>query len=380
MRRYSILIGVIIVLALFAGAYEEAQPSPPPPPPTGDQAVTAVLITDNLDAPTFLTSPPGDPRLFVLEKVGRIRIIEDGVLLEEPFLDLTDIVELGPEQGLLGLAFDPDYAESGRFFVYFTTADGSDYQSHVVEYHVSADNPDRADKASAHSLLDIQRPTWRHNAGWIAFGPGGYLYVASGDGGGTNDPYGHGQNIDTLMGTIFRMSVDGDANPEVIAWGLRNPWRASIDGNHIWLGDVGQDTWEEVDDFDIADAPVNFGWSIMEGPYCYLTDSCDETGLKLPAYSYTHADGCSVTGGYVYRGDAIPALDGQYFFADWCSGWVRSIDTETGDIEDWTPVIGNLGPINSFGLDAEGELYVVIQEGRIIVHGGAVYKIVPQTQ
>ncbi len=378
MRRYSILISAVIVAALIAVAYQEAQPSPPPPPPTGDQTIAAELITDNLDAPTFLTSPPGDPRLFVLEKLGRIRVIKDGVLLDQPFLDLSHIVELGPEQGLLGLAFHPDYAENGRFFVYYTTAIDGGFQSHVVEYQVSADDPDLADPDSAHSLLDIDRPTWRHNGGWIAFGPDGLLYVGSGDGGGTNDPYGHGQNIDTLMGTIFRLGVDGAAEPEVVAWGLRNPWRASFDGDHIWIGDVGQDTWEEIDDFELADAPVNFGWSIMEGPYCYLTDSCDEAGLKLPTYAYTHADGCSVTGGYVYRGEAIPELDGQYFFADWCSGWVRSIDTATGAMEDWTPVMGNLGAINSFGLDAAGELYVVVQEGRLLVHGGAIYKIVPQ--
>lgn len=377
MRRYAAVIGITVAVALIAAAYVMAQPVPHPPPPTGDVAITAELVTDDLDAPVFLVSPPDDPRLFVLEKLGRIRVIENGELLDEPFLDIHEMVELGPEQGLLGLAFHRDYAQNGRFFIYYTTDDG-DYHSHIVEYQVSADDPNRADPDSANMLLTIDRPTWRHNAGWMEFGPDNLLYVASGDGGGTNDPYGHGQNIETLMGTIFRIDVDGPVEPEVVAWGLRNPWRASFDGNHIYLGDVGQDTWEEVDDFEVSDTPVNFGWSVLEGPYCYLTDSCDQTGLKPPTYAYTHADGCSVTGGYVYRGAEIPELDGQYFFADWCNGWVRSIDTDSGDMLDWTPVIGNLGAINSFGLDSEGELYVVVQEGRLLVRGGAVFKIVRQ--
>lgn len=376
MRRYDILIGATVVIALAAAAMETARPHPAPPP-TGTVPIEIELVTDNLDAPLYLTAPADDERLFVIEKLGRIRIVEDGRLLDEAFLDVSAIVELGPEQGLLGLAFHPNYAENGRFFVYYTTEDEA-YHSHIVEYRVSADDPNRADPDSAEMLLTIDRPTWRHNAGWIAFGPDGLLYAASGDGGGTSDPYGHGQNIDTLMGTVFRIDVDGPIEPEVIAWGLRNPWRVSFDGDHLWLGDVGQDTWEEIDDFDLAEVPVNFGWSVMEGPNCYLTETCEEAGLRPPAYAYTHDEGCSVTGGYVYRGDAIPGLRGHYVFADWCSGWVRSINTETGDLVDWTPVLGNLGAINSFGLDAEGELYVVVQQGRILVRGGAVYKIVRQ--
>lgn len=374
MGRRSLAVLAAITIFLIAYAAVGDRPAAVTTLQPGEQAIAVELVTDNLDAPVFLTSPPNDTRLFVIEKLGRIRIIENGVLLEDPFLDVSDVVELGPEQGLLGLAFDPGYAASGRFFVYYTT---SDLYSHVVEYRVSED-PNRADEVTAETLLSIERPTWRHNAGWIAFGPDGLLYVASGDGGGTNDPYGHGQNQGTLMGTIFRMSVDGDQEPEVVAWGLRNPWRASFDGNQIYLGDVGQDTWEEIDTFDIGTAPVNFGWSVMEGPNCYLTEECDETDLVDPLYAYTHEEGCSVTGGYVYRGNAIPELQGTYFFADWCTGFVRSIDTDSGDVSDWTSTIGNLGAINSFGVDSDGELYILIQAGRLLVTGGAVYKVVPQ--
>lgn len=371
MRRYAnwIVMGAVLIAVGFV----LSRPDPVPPPPAGADIIAVELITDDLDAPVFLTSPPNDPRLFVIEKLGRIRIVENGDLLEESFLDVSDVVELGPEQGLLGLAFHPDYASNGRFFVYYTT---SDLYSHVVEYSVSAD-PSVAAAETARTLLSIERPTWRHNAGWIGFGPEGLLYVASGDGGGTNDPNGHGQNQESLMGVIFRMSVEDVGEPEVVAWGLRNPWRASFDGTRIYLGDVGQDTWEEIDTFDLADAPANFGWSITEGPFCYLTDDCDETGLVAPYYAYTHAEGCSATGGYVYRGSAIPAVNGHYFFADWCTGFVRSIDTTNDEVTDWTPVIGYLGNINSFGVDADGELYIVVQAGRVLVTGGAIYKIVP---
>ena len=364
----------VMSAALIAIGIVASRPAPVAPPPAGPEIIAVELVTDELDAPVFLTFPPDDPRLFVIEKLGRIRIVENGVLREDSFLDVSGIVELGPEQGLLGLAFHPDYASNGRFFVYYTT---SDLHSHVVEYMVSAD-PSVAAPETARTLLSIERPTARHNAGWLAFGPDGLLCVASGDGGGTNDPYGHGQNQDSLMGTIFRMSVDGIGEPEVVAWGLRNPWRASFDGNQIYLGDVGQNTWEEINVFDLAAAPVNFGWSILEGPFCYLTEECDQTGLKAPYYAYTHDEGCSATGGYVYRGEAVPELNGHYFFADWCAGFVRSIDTATGQVTDWTPTIGNLGAINSFGVDASGELYIVVQEGRLLVTGGAIYKVVPQ--
>ena len=265
MRRFTALVAIAIVL--IAIAIVVLRPAEVMLPAAAESTVVVELVTDNLDAPVFLTSPPNDPRLFVIEKLGRIRIIENGVLREDAFLDVRDIVELGPEQGLLGLAFHPGYASNGRFFVYFTT---SDLYSHVVEYRVSA-NPDVAAPDAARTLLSIERPTSRHNGGWMAFGPDGLLYVASGDGGGTNDP----------MGTIFHLSVDGVGEPEVVAWGLRNPWRASFDGNQTFFGDVGQDTWEEINVFNVGATPVNFGWSVMEGPNCYLTDECDQTGLSL---------------------------------------------------------------------------------------------------
>jgi glucose/arabinose dehydrogenase len=332
------------------------------------------LVTADLEQPLFLTSPPGDPRLFILEKTGEIRVFANGQLLREPFLDLSDEVATGPEQGLLGLAFHPNYASNGRFFVNYTDEAS---RTQIVEYQVSND-PNRAASNTGRPIVTIQRPGWRHNGGWMAFGPDGLLYVTSGDGGGTNDPDGNGQNPNSLFGKIFRLNVDNPGAIEIVAWGLRNPWRAAFDGNTIWLGDVGQDGWEEINRFTLAEAPVNFGWVVMEGAECYRDLPCDPSLYTPPVYAYSHNDGCSVTGGYVYRGAAVPALRGHYLFADWCSGWVRSI-SENGEVVDWTPWLGDLGNVTSFGVDAFGEMYIVAAgSGRLIQQGGAIYKIVAQ--
>lgn len=330
------------------------------------------LVTGGLEQPLFVTAPPGDPRLFILEKGGEIRIFANGQLLSEPFLDLSEEVATGPEQGLLGLAFHPGFAINGRFFVNYT--DDAN-RTQIVEYRVSQD-PNLAAPNSGRSILTFQRPGWRHNGGWIAFGPDGLLYVTSGDGGGTHDPNGNGQNPTSLFGKIFRLNVDAGATVEIVAWGLRNPWRAAFDGTTIWLGDVGQDGWEEINRFDLAEAPVNFGWVVMEGPECYRDLPCDPSLYTPPIYAYSHDEGCSVTGGYVYRGSAVPALRGHYLFADWCSGFVRSIDG-SGRVADWTSLLGDLGNITSFGLDGFGEMYIVAAgTGRLMQQGGAVYRIV----
>jgi glucose/arabinose dehydrogenase len=249
----------------------------------------------------------------------------------------------------------------------------------VAEYRVSAD-PDRADPASARVLLTVDQPYRNHNGGMVAFGPDGYLYIGMGDGGGAGDPGRTGQDPASLLGSILRISVDGDpytvpANPwagdggaaEVWAKGLRNPWRFSFDGDLIYIGDVGQDAWEEIDIAHLHSWRLNFGWSVLEGAHCYREAGCDTAGLQGPVLEYGHeGGGCSVTGGYVYRGEALPELDGSYFYGDYCSGKIASFRHDAEglyDLWDWTGALGAVPQLTSFGIDGSGELYVVSGTG-----------------
>lgn len=343
-------------------------------------ALTTRLVTDALDQPLYATAPPADPRLFVVEQTGRIRILVGGKLTETPFLDLSDSISSGNEQGLLGLAFHPDYAENGRFFVNYTDKEGA---TRIVGYKVSAD-PAVADPASASELLSIDQPYANHNGGWLGFGPDGYLYIGMGDGGSGGDPENRAQNPDELLGKILRLDVNGAApygipeanpfaegggRPEIFALGVRNPWRPAFDGDDFYIADVGQSAYEEVTVITAESAGANLGWNIMEGPACCGAPSCEQTGLVPPTYSYSHdTGGCSITGGYVYRGKAIPELSGQYFFADFCDSRVNSFayaDGEAGDVFDWTPQLGGIGGITSFGVDSAGELYLTTIEGKL---------------
>lgn len=356
-------------------------------PPHEDQDLALELVTDQVVEPVYLTSPPGDDRrLFVLERAGRVRVILDGELLEEPFLDITDQTSSGGERGLLGLAFHPDFAARGVVFVHHTDLAGD---THVVRYTASSD--DLADAASAETVLEVEQPYANHNGGQIAFGPDGYLYIGLGDGGSGGDPRGNGQDPTTLLGTILRIDVDGgtpyavpadnpfaanaDGAGEVWAYGLRNPWRFSFDRatGDLWIGDVGQARLEEISVQPAASAGgENFGWNVMEGTECFEADTCDTDGLTPPVYEYDHDEGCSVTGGYVYRGAAIPQLVGRYVFGDYCTGFIRTLRLQGGgatDVVDLTDALGTVGGLASFGEDAAGELYVVDI-------GGAVYRVV----
>ncbi|MFQ5704955.1 MAG: PQQ-dependent sugar dehydrogenase, partial [Gemmatimonadales bacterium] len=281
-------------------------------------------------------------RLFVVERPGAIRIIRNGVVVATPFLDITNLTSLGGERGLLSLAFHPQYVENGQFFVYYT--DVTDGGTRVVRYNVSAD-PDVADPSSAHLIIAVDQPFNNHNGGQIAFGPDGMLYVGLGDGGSAGDPLGSGQDLSSLLGSIIRLDVDGgdpfaipsdnphvadpNARDEIWVSGLRNPWRFSFDRRtgDLYIGDVGQDEVEEVDVHSAA-APggANYGWNTMEGSRCFRSTNCDTTGLTLPVLEYLHnaGGGCSITGGYVYRGSRIPALVGRYLYGDFCSEFVRS--------------------------------------------------------
>ncbi len=351
------------------------------------QGLGLEVVAEGLDTPIFLTSPPGDGRLFVVEKPGRILVLGGGGADDLVFLDLSVLTsEDNMEQGLLGMVFHPAYADNGRFFVHYTDRSGT---STLAEYRVSADDPGRADRDSGEILLTRDQPAGNHNGGMIAFGPDGYLYMALGDGGGGNDRYGNGQRTDTLLGAILRLDVDGGDpyaippdNPfadgggamEVWAYGLRNPWRFSIDDGLLYIADVGQKDWEEIDVSPVVAAGLNYGWPLFEGDVCFQSEACDTTGLEMPVVVYGHGEGCSVTGGYVYRGAAIPEIDGHYFYGDWCGGWVRSFLFDGGeavDHVDWTSDFGRIGQIVSFGRDAFGEIYVLIQDGTI-------FEIVPR--
>ncbi|MGH7507730.1 MAG: PQQ-dependent sugar dehydrogenase, partial [Longimicrobiales bacterium] len=336
-----------------------------------------------LGSPVHLTAPAGDDRLFIVEQEGRIRIIEDGELRSTPFLDLTDRVRAGGERGLLSMAFHPDYTTNHTFFVYYTDRDGD---TRVERYTTTAD-PAVADPSSASLVLAVDQPFSNHNGGLLTFGPDGMLYIGLGDGGSGGDPHGHGQNRATLLGSILRVDVDGDepyaippdnpfvstasARPEIWAYGLRNPWRFTIDAasGDLYIADVGQGQWEEVNVVDATAGGLNFGWNLMEGAHCFASDNCDRDGLVLPVLEYDHGDGCSVTGGLVYRGTTIPEIVGHYFYADYCAGWVRSFRWDgqaVVDEREWS--FGSIGEIYAFGEDAAGELYVLASGSNGAVH------------
>jgi len=374
--RLALLLGALAGACAQGGdGYNVEAPQP------GDSVLALVPVAQGLESPLFVTAPAGDGRLFIVERPGRIRIVKDGQLVATPFLDIVPDVGTGGERGLLGLAFHPDYASNGRFYVNYSDRDGN---TRVERYTVGAD-PDAADPASAKLVIAIDQPYANHNGGMIAFGPDGMLYVGMGDGGSANDPQGNGQNPATLLGAMLRLDVDGGdpyavpadnpfvgrsgARGEIWAIGLRNPWRFSFDRGapRLYIADVGQNAWEEVDIVPAGDGGLNFGWNVMEGTHCFRSASCDESGLTLPELDYGHDQGCSVIGGYVYRGRALPELAGHYFYADYCRGWLRSFRFDgpgsIADHREWP--VGDFGNPLGFGEDAAGEVYIGSQNGTV---------------
>ena len=352
----------------------------------------------NLTFPVFVTAPPDDMfRLFVVEKGGRIKIVDRATnALISVFLDISNLVSTGSEQGLLGLAFDPLYAGNRRFYVSYTAVDGT---SIVARYLVSLNNANIATGAADRIILTLAQPFANHNGGMIAFGPDKFLYIGLGDGGGSNDPDNRAQDRTDLLGKLLRIDVSQGTQPplppysippgnpfvgqpgireEIWSFGLRNPWRYSFDrqSGDLYIADVGQGTQEEVNvstSISGAGKGINYGWKITEGTICRPpTSVCDKTGLTLPVVEYDHSSGaCSITGGYVYRGTAVPALQGTYFYADFCAGFVRSFRLVNGVVTehaDW-PALAR-GNITSFGEDAAGELY-------IMTSGGGLFRIAP---
>ncbi len=349
--------------------------------------LTLQQVASGLVFPTFMTAPPGDSRQFIVERAGRIRILDNGTLLGTPFLDISGRVNTNGEGGLLSMAFHPRYASNGLFFIYYIDAGGNIV---VERLSVSAANRNLADPVSASAVISIPHPAFtNHYGGQLNFGPDGFLYLGTGDGGGAGDPSRNGQNLNSLLGKLLRLDIDQRSpsqnyvippnNPfigqagrrgEIWAYGLRNPWRFAFDtsGGLLYIADVGQDRLEEVDIVAAGQGGLNFGWNITEGSACYNGAGCDSTGLTAPAFEYEHGtndvNGCSITGGYVYRGAALPELAGRYLYSDYCKGFLKSVtyaNGAPGPSVDWaTPDIGR---VISFGQDGQNELYLLSDAG-----------------
>lgn len=369
---------------------EPAPPDPSPTPPAPLRGLVAEQVADGLYQPTAIATRDGDGRLFVTERSGAIRIVSpDGTV--GTFADLSGRVTWsdGIEKGLLGLAFHPDHADNGRLFVYHVNRSN---ERQLAEYRVHADDPDAVDLDTERVLFAYPQPPdsvdIRHYGGMLQFGPDGMLHVASGDGA---DARGQGQDPGTPFGTILRLDVDGTSSggspaygipadnpfatgggaPEVWAYGLRNPWRFHIDEVErlLYVADVGQERWEEINVVSLDEPGANFGWPDTEGARCFLRSSCVLDDYTMPVVEYGHDEGCSVTGGIVYRGTDIPELWGHYVYGDWCRGWLRSfrhVDGEATEPADWSDDLPGLGQINAFGAGPDGELYLVTYGGALI--------------
>ena len=405
MRRTSLFVALALALASCGGdGKPAASPSasrtpaaatggsptggPPSGPPSGPplkQGAPRLEKVALFQGAVHVTHAPGDPRLFVVELPGRVRVVRDGQLKKEPFLDITDLVSLGGEQGLLSVAFAPDYATSGRFYVDYTDTRGD---VRIVEYRVSAADPDRADEGTRRELLKIDKPAANHNGGLVLFDPSGMLLIGIGDGGGGGDPDNDAQNLGSLLGKVLRIDPrpSGSApygippdNPfvgragargEVWQYGLRNPWRFSFDPENgdFYLGDVGQNRVEEVNAVPPARQPgANYGWRVYEGRSRFKSgeEPTDPGRLVMPVHTYNHdSGGCAVTAGVVYRG-SVAALRGQFLFGDYCTGDVWAFPAGTADRPKVTKLPFNGGHVSSFGVDAAGEAYVMSQDGEV---------------
>ena len=376
-------------------------------PTVSGTAIKAVLVASGLNHPTYVTAPPLDPnRLFIVEQPGRVRLVKNGALQTTVFLDIQSKVESGgTEQGLLSVAFHPDFETNGFFYVNYTSqANGTigDGDTVVARYHATP-TADQADPLSEQLVFTVHQPFSNHNGGLNLFGPDGMLYVGMGDGGSGGDPMGNGQSDASNLGKLLRVDVSTlPATPQRFAKGLRNPWRYAFDRatGDLYIADVGQNLFEEIDFVPAASltSGLNYGWNIMEGFHCFNPanfamplSTCTMTGLTPPVLDYCHSTsqngctaaeamhptGCSITGGFVYRGCRMPDLRGRYFYSDFCSGFIRSLRAgDPGTAQDHTAALFPGGPLNvsSFGLDARGELYVAHLGGG---SDGAVYEIVP---
>ena len=348
-------------------------------PPEIAAQVTLREVAKGFDRPVLVVSPPGDPRQFVVEQRGAIRMIDHGKPSATKFFTIGGLSD-GNEEGLLGLAFHPKFATNGKLYVNYTSADMA---THIVEYRAVGD---AVDPSTRREIIRIAQPYSNHNGGNLVFGPDGKLYTGMGDGGAANDPHRNGQNQNALLAKILRFDVDAaDPKPEMVHYGVRNPWRFWFDTatHDLYIGDVGQNLWENVYVVPADGKVHNMGWNVVEGAHCFDAEtgteaaSCTKTGFTPPAVDYPHTQGCSVTGGVTYRGKALPVLAGRYFYADFCTGLIRSFRWHDGvhDHWDWREALVKSsgiepGQISSFGVDASGEVYLVSLLGQI-------YELVP---
>ncbi|MEX1170111.1 MAG: PQQ-dependent sugar dehydrogenase [Chloroflexota bacterium] len=359
--------------------------------PTG-VSLDVEVVTDRLDQPVDVAVPDdGSGRVFVAERPGRIRVVRDGVVDDEPFLDIRERIASGGERGLLGLAFHPDFPDDPRFFVDYTDVNGDTV---MAEYRQDESDPAVGDPDSERVLLHIDQPYPNHNGGAVVFGSDGMLYVAMGDGGSGGDPHGNGQRLDTLLGKILRIDVDdpGDerrgygipndnpyldapeAMPEIWLTGLRNPWRIRFDEatGDLWIGDVGQGAWEEIDVAPAGVGALNFGWNRMEGFECFEPrEGCDEAGLTMPVAAYGHDLGCAVIGGVVIRDPHQPLLNGGYLFSDSCSGNLWLLDPARDERHEPTLVTNSGESISSIALGADGTVLATALGGKLVRITGA---------
>jgi glucose/arabinose dehydrogenase len=369
--RQFILSLCICLTAILASANT-------PPTPEG---LTLTPFVDGLELPVFITPVIGsNDKYFVLEKVGRVRVVENGVVSETPVLDIENLVSTGNEQGLLGITLHPNYQSNGYIFLNYTDEAGD---TQIVRYQVSSDV---ADPTSAQTILSVDQPHSNHNAGMMAFGPDGYLYAVMGDGGSGGDPYALGQDMTSLLGKMLRIDVDnGDpyaipqdnpfvgqesVRPEIWSYGWRNPWRFSFDREtgDMWLGDVGQNAFEEISFQAAGQGGGNYGWRCREALHEFdMSENCEGKTFIDPVLEYDHSQGASVTGGYVYRGSAIPELQGRYVYGDFTNGYIWLASQQDGA---WATALWQDTDLNisSFGEDANGELFV-------IDYNGAIYKL-----
>lgn len=396
---FGLIAVSIVILGFVIVAENVAEPcfgnaySPPEIDVEGTlQDLEAQLITDRLDQPTDMFVLPGSAALFVVEKPGRIVIVDDGTIRDQPLLDMASMVESSEnEQGLLTALPHPDFAENCKVFLFYTDVDGD---SRLVEARVSGIDQPTIGIGSFHTVMTIPQPHVWHQSGSMTFGPDGYLWITAGDGGHIGDPNNEGQNPKTLLATVMRIDVSESPyrippdNPfygrdrgadEVWAYGVRNPWRIWIDDGNVYIPDAGQSTYEEIDVVPIDEPGHDFGWSVMEGFDCYDRDpddgrrpTCDPSRYTMPVSGYFHEDtGCAIIGGPVYRGRDIPELDGHYFYADFCRGWIRSLVYEDGSVHDeveWDALDQSL--VTTFATDWTGEMYYANLDGSL-------WKIVP---